>query len=264
MSFTERLHARCSAPMAPEEQELCYKAQGKAFASRLGIPTPHTLQGPCALSVLNEPRTHRFAIKPNQGCSGRAIVLAVKEGDTYRSLMAPRESGTHPPRTFRGWIEWCRQEGRRHALPDEWIIEKLAGDGKAIPHVWGIWCVGGTAHIIRQQDLRGRRQGPNTVACTWDRDWNRVKGAIRKTTPRPEDALPKPRNPKAMVEYAERIASAWPGPMVRVDMIEDVSGPLLIECTPRPAGGRIAVNDPWDTMMGEAWAAWESRQTVEV
>jgi hypothetical protein len=260
MSFTRLLHDRCKRPMDDTEQRLCYKAEGKRWARERGATVPATLQGPATLDDLEHPEGDRWALKPNRGCSGRAIVLAVHhEGAEFRSLMGPQAGGDHPPRSFGGWIEWCRAEMEHYqgkpdvAFPDEWIIEDLRGDGQSVPDSYGVWCVGGSAFFVRQQVFGDHRSGPHTRAATWTSQWVRVHDVVGRRSMRAEADTTPPRHATQMIREAERIARDWPGPFVRVDFLAGSEGPVLIELTPRPAGGRITVTEPWDSAMGEAW-----------
>ena len=264
MSFTRLLHERCKHPMDDDEQRLCYKAQGRAFAKVRGVPVPELIQERTPLAGLVEPDLDRFVVKPNRGCSGRAIVLAVRQPDgTYHNLMGPRAGGQHPPRTFAGWREWCRAEMKHYAnkperaFADEWIIEAMAGSGRGVPDAYGVWCVRGAAFFVRQQRFGHHRSGPRTHAATWDREWCRITQAVRRTSTRREVELPRPRHGQLIIEYAERLSRDWPGPFVRVDFLEGDDGPVFIECTPRPAGGKISLNELWDSVMGDAWEAPE-------
>jgi hypothetical protein len=267
MSFTRLLHDRCKRPMDEEEQRLCYKAEGREFAAERGVPVAEMIQDRTPLEGLREPEVDRFVIKPNRGCTARAIIVAERIApDLIRNHLGQNVHGWDDSRTWDQWASWLRWCMRRDAgspgpYPDEWVVEAWASDDPQ-PMEYGVYCVGGHAQFVRQVDRGGHRPGPRARVCNWTRDWEPAGGVLKSR--KREVPLPLPDHPVSIVQYAEWLARDWPGPFVRVDFLEAAHGPVFLELTPRPAGGRITVNEPWDTIMGEAWEEWEAAHTVEV
>jgi hypothetical protein len=270
MSFTERLHARCSAPMAPDEQRLCYKFEGREYAEAHGVPVAPLLQGPCTLDELREPQRPRWVAKPNRGCTARGIVVAEPYGVGYRNVMGQNVDGWNDWRTWSEWVQWMRWcmerdgETPASAYPDEWIIEGRIGSGPGLPTEWGVYCVGGVPQFVRQVSLGGHRPGSRSRVYNWLPNGQPAGKTLQSTRKETPLKVPSHQRRVELIEYARTLAEDWPGPFVRVDFLEGENGPVFCELTPRPAGGKIKASPLWDHKMGEAWAAWESRQTVEV
>ena len=261
MSFTRLLHERCKHPMDPDEQRLCYKAQGRAFAKVRGVPVPELVQERTPLAGLVEPGCDRFVIKPNQGCTARAIIVAERSDGMIRNHLGQNVDGWNDIRTWDAWIDWlhwCMERDKETAgpYPDEWIVEGWAASNPH-PMEYGVYCVNGTAFstafFVRQVDRGGHRPGPRARVCNWTRGWEHAGPVLQSSRREKKLAAPSEAHRREIIEYAERLSRDWPGPFVRVDFLEGDDGPVFIEFTPRPAGGKISLHEPWDSVMGAVW-----------
>jgi hypothetical protein len=68
-----------------------------------------------------------------------------------------------------------------------------------------------------------------------------------------DKSLPAPKHGAAIIEMSERLASHIDSPFIRIDLYEDVDGPVFGEIDPHPSGGARLFNDEWERRLGSLW-----------
>ena len=246
--------------------EVNTKRAGRELAKSLDVPVPRDLT-----TWFNAPHGPAMScvIKPNQGCTSRAVLpLEYEGGGLYRSPWVVKDA----PEIVAGsehWPYWLgafgslMQRHRNDGVAGPPLVEAMIHTGREPSFAWKFYCIGGRPIWCRQVDQRGRLHG--RVRC-----WQLPKRADPRQvwTPFPFDvlvghsrqilsALPHPRHPVELMEAAERIA--WWGfehhlsPFLRVDMLEDEEGVYFCEITPHPSGGNDRYRDDIDLELGELW-----------
>lgn len=241
--FTDLVAAQAERPETWLHND---KLQGRALAVAAGVPVPVLLGGPRPLKDMSLPDVP-FVVKPVRGSSMLGVRVLIPEADgRYRDLISGRT---------RRWGGWCeelyRAKGQgynRDTVSNPWILEELVGDGISLPEDWKVYCVHGTAHLIRQI-----RRTTRTRSRSWAADWTPALNALRS---RPCDtSLPPPQHGPELVAAAEAIAALHGTTFVRVDLYDTASGPVFGEVTPHPAAGKRPLSPEWEQRLADAWLA---------
>ena len=118
-----------------------------------------------------------------------------------------------------------------------------------IPDDWNVWIVGEHAELIMRKHWTGSRWA---YAC-----WDAYDLSVRRSDVWPDRRLmmplDPPKNPEALIQAAETIAAAVPGPSLRVDFFEDDKGPIFGELTPFSSAGRNRFSPAWEQRLGTMW-----------
>jgi len=239
--------------------ELNDKVSARELARLAQVRAPRLLQGPCSLRAMTPP-DEPAVIKPVHGCSARGVVPLLPEGDgyynprtdehlTWEQAVAQALAAKHTERNQR-----LIQRGHPDALRPPWLLEAMVRDAVTggLPADWKAYCFDGQAYVI----LHAYRAASGDLRLQWwDREWNPLGDICphRKYTVDP--TLRPPRDPDAMITAMDSVASLVDSPFIRVDLYEDVDGPVFGEITPVPTGNTLRFVPEWDRRLGEAWLA---------
>jgi glutathione synthase/RimK-type ligase-like ATP-grasp enzyme len=229
------------------------KMAGRSLAASLGIRVPRLLTGPTPTERLEEPDAERFVVKPVQGWTSRGVYPLVRDGDRLWSVLDHRATSWEE---VRGKLAADQEELAAVARAGGWrvareaLVEEMLPSGdpnRALPFDWKCYCIGGRVELVMQIDRRAR-------GATWLKLWSpelTEVGPGRQEVPY-DASLPAPGRPRELVEAAERLARALPGPFVRVDLYDAPDGVVFGEISPHP-GGTNQFTPDLDRRMGEAW-----------
>jgi hypothetical protein len=231
------------------------KIAGRSLAASLGVSVPRLLAGPMPGKGLEQPDAERFVVKPVEGHSGRGVYALVRDGEGLWSVLDDRPIGWDEIRSR------LAAEAEAERISREAFVEELIpGDpppgssaedrARALPFDWKCYCIGAQVEVVMQKDGRGRRGNRGAQYKFWTRELTEL-GPVRHQQ-RYDASLPPPRHPRDLVENAERVARALPGPFVRVDLYDGPEGVVFGEITPHP-GGEQRFTPDLDQRLGEAW-----------
>jgi len=221
------------------------KMSGRALAESAGVPVPTLLAGPGPLKDLPLP-DGPFVVKPVRGSSMLGVRVLVPESEgRHRDLVSGRT------RRWGGWREELYkvkgQGYNRDTVRNPWILEALIGDGTTLPEDWKVYCLHGTAHLVRQINRTGR----TVRSRSWTAEWTPALNALRS---RPCDtSLPPPRHGPELIAAAEAIARLHGTVFVRVDLYDADDGPVFGEVTPNPAAGKRPLSPEWEQRLADVW-----------
>lgn len=112
-------------------------------------------------------------------------------------------------------------------------------------------------------ECKRRTPGPDGGAISaftvYDETWRPLGNLFGEDVH--DRTIPPPRDPDQLLELARRVSSAVPRPYLRVDLMEDESGPVVGELTPEP-GGSVLIERAQDRRLGEMWEEAEARLRV--
>jgi TupA-like ATPgrasp len=232
------------------------KTAGRSLAASLGIPVPQLMAGPMPGERLEQPDADRFVVKPVEGHSGRGVYALVRDGERLWSVLDDRPIGWNEIR------DRLAEEAKAGRISSQVFVEELISADRppgsssredslpVLPFDWKCYCIGGRVEVVMQKDARGRRGNRGAQYKFWSREMTEL-GPVRHQD-RYDASLPPPRHPWQLVEAAERVAQALPGPFVRVDLYDGHAGVVFGEITPHP-GGEQRFTPDLDRRLGEAW-----------
>jgi TupA-like ATPgrasp len=232
------------------------KMAGRSLAASLGLSVPRLMAGPMPGERLEQPNADRFVVKPVEGHSGRGVYVLVWDRGRLWSVLDDR------PISWDEIRDRLAAEAEADRISREAFVEELIpGDPPprsssaddlppTLPFDWKCYCIGGRVEVVMQKDARGRRGNRGAQYKFWTRDLTEL-GPVRHQN-RYDASLPAPRHPRDLVENAERVARALPGPFVRVDLYDGPVGVVFGEITPHP-GGEQRFTPDLDRRLGEAW-----------
>jgi FtsZ-binding cell division protein ZapB len=219
------------------------KVAGRSLATSLGVPVPRLLAGPIPLERLEEPDAERFVVKRNKGADRKGLHALVRDGDRLWSVLDHRATS------------WDEVRGALAALIDakrtssEVLVEELLRSGhpeRVLPFDWKCYCIGGRVELVMQRDIRDQRYAPGRRFKFWSPPgpthcWplstegtDLVELGPVRHQDRYDTSLPAPSHPQELIQVAERVAGALPGPFVRVDLYDCPETVVFGEITPHP------------------------------
>lgn len=223
------------------------KSRDLAFARRLGVPTPDTLQHDVPLQEVNVlPQT---IVKPVEGANSRGVlyvngkeeVQSVKSGRVYRSVFeAASDLGLFP-----GATRWISET----AVVD--VDGELARDFK-------VFMFYGVEGLFLEIDRTPDSTGRNRYAGY------RVDGSRVDISPN-HQPMPGGGVPIGVVERARKLSYNSPVPFLRVDFLVGKDGCLLGEVTPHP--GNTYAGDLYeviDVELGNLFLDAEARLLIDL
>jgi len=227
------------------------KLAGRDYAAARGVRVPRLL---CVHENVRmiPPHAGPAVLKPNDGCSARAVLPLIPAGVAWRDYFSGE---------VRPWPEWMARAGtyRQRRAPTDasgiggpWLLEEMVGDGIRLPDEWKALVVGGVVQLVaqfRREPGEGRSSSGKRTTY-WTRDMERIPGGIKLD--RAVCDLPPAIHGAALVETAEMLCRDIDAPMMRVDLYEDEEGVIFGEFTPEP-GGTLEFRPEWDAKMGAAW-----------
>lgn len=231
--FTELVQRRKLTDRDPRMPELADKLAAKDFVrARLGsewvVPTvwSGTRLAP-SLTAL-----HPVVVKSRHGCNNTAFVRnGARDWDRARV-----RSARWMRRTYGVWLdEWLYGQ-----IPRGLLVERMIGDGGALPVDYKIYVFGGEAthvqvHLDRATDHRW---------IMHDRNWRPLSPV--------QPAVPRPSALDAMLAAAETLAAGFE--FVRVDFYQPDRQPLFGEMSFYPGSGLDPFDPPaLDAELGALW-----------
>lgn len=222
-----------------------------------GLYVPEIYQGPKSLRAI-EPPQHNAVIKPLNGCSSRGIRPLEYNQQGYYDHFLQRQiswaeavrlalADKHTPRNIA-----LVERGHPDALRPPWLLEELIlSDRGGLPDNWKAFCFDAKVVAIFHS-----RRGPNGTLRIrwWDRDWQDIGDICPAKKWKYDRRMRKPKNPDAMIEGFEEVASLIDSPFIRVDLYERGKDIVFGEVTPHPTGGTSYFIPEWDEKLGQAWA----------
>lgn len=245
MHLKESLSAQ-GYELSPREND---KMRDRAFAERLGIPTPPLLFRDVPTSeVVLEPNS---IIKPTVGESARGVFY-VRPDLRLVSLKTRNVYATFAEAA----AEYGRWSG---ASPDSrWIGERavLEENGKPARDVKVFMFYGEVGLFV--EILRSQDRGSRNLTATYGETGRRIAYRDTDDPYRDEDI------PEGVVDLATRLSLASPVPFLRVDFLIGADGPVLGEITPHPGGTYAGdAHDDVDRRHGRMFLEADARLTID-
>ncbi len=238
------------------------KIQGRELGELANLYVPKIYQGPKSLRAMEQPN-HDVVIKPLNGCSSRGIRplkymgspeslgdyfdLFLGEEITWDKAVAYALADKHTPRNLA-----LVKRDHPDALRPPWLLEELIlGDNGGLPDNWKAFCF--DAKVVAIFHSRRRKDGSLHIRW-WDRDWQDIGDICPAKKWKYDRRMRRPKNPDAMIEGFEEVASLIDSPFIRVDLYERGKDIVFGEVTPHPTGGTSYFVPEWDEKLGQAWA----------
>jgi hypothetical protein len=231
------------------------KAAGRALADELNIRTPRLHHSGPLHSVPEVVRALDAAVvKPLNGAGAKGVALLARQHDCIYEVLTDRQLA---PLDVEAFVLGLHQTEDEPYLVEELIVRP--GSSGRPSFDWKMLCMGGRCELVIQIDRNSVLDLRRNRFKYWTREWDVADVTLpQRQVAGPE--LPEPLHGPALVEMSEKVAAAIPGAFVRVDLFEDVDGPVFGEITPHPNGGRHRPNfygSEWDERLGLRWEAAE-------
>lgn len=205
------------------------------WMARHGFDSPATLAGPFPVQELSMhlQGLDTGVIKPVHATNAWGVFPFERTGDfSFRNLFDGTEL------RLVALLETLHAPMQRYMFPNKWQIEELVtAPAGGVPDDFKAYGFAGHVALI----LQVRRTDGGNRYKFYDANWTPVTtGKYAETT---DMDLPPPRDPDAMMAYAQKVSAALPLPFVRVDMFETARGPVVGELTPEPGGFHLFAPD---------------------
>jgi hypothetical protein len=232
------------------EQEIWWlssKPGGRQLAERVGVAVAPLLGEAASPAQLTWPDDVEAAVlKASHGSGGAGVYVLRREGSRFWSL------------GHQQWLSWDKVISRLQRkeaagrVRGPYLLEQLVPgpDPWTLPFDWKLYCVGGEPELILQKASGRPEHDGRPVFKYWLPSF-RPAGPVGRWD-QLDEQLPPPHGPGRLLEAARSIASAVPGPFVRVDLLETPEEVWFGELTPHP-GGPPLFTVATDRRLGEAW-----------
>lgn len=231
------------------------KQDAYRWVDEMGVRRPALLADVDSVDELDwEALPTRFVLKPNTGAGGHGVLLLERHASGYRDVL--RSS----LRSRGDVADELRVLAQRGAVSRRLLVEEMVEDpqrpGQA-PVDWKVYTFFGSVGMVLARSPGIDRQGRQHPQWrVFDASW-RDLGDVYAGHP-PTATIPVPVHARELVELAARLSAAVPRPFLRVDLYDDVAGPVFGEITPEP-GGRQRLRRDVDRALGELWENAEAR-----
>ena len=232
--FLDHVAAEFHSRGTAERKRLAGKVGAHAAATELGIRAPrrHAVIDDVA-DLTPDMLDGRRVLKPNQGFSGRGVMLLERVGpDTWFDHLAARA------RTFADIVESQLAVKASFGDRDRWqyVIEELIEStiaGRPVPFDYKFYCFRERVGMIVLQDRnsyppRAALLKPDFAPFTAGKDYVLARRALQPGHP------VVPRHAAAMSQWASLLSLRTDSPFVRIDLYDSTSGPVFGEFTFSP------------------------------
>lgn len=234
------------------------KDDAHAWLTRLGERTPQLLGSYEGADLIPwDDLPDRCVVKPARGTSSTGVYLLVRRPQGWREITAGRDL-TQVELVVELSALYAQGELAGPVLVEELVDDPRTPDGGPIDYKVHTF-FGRVGLIECKLRLPGDDGEPVSWFCIYDETWRELGNLFIDS--HYAAAIPPPRAPHRLLDVARRVSAAIPRPYLRVDLMEDSSGPAVCEITPEP-GGSVLVDHRTDRRLGLLWEDAEVRLRV--
>jgi len=246
-TYSDLIQRRMLYDKSPDLAWTCDKCAMKEHAKAMNVRVPQTLWfGETLDSLIGVTLTGQWVAKPNN--SSGLVYFGSSSPDAAMVVEIKKKigSGLNP---YNDLGQWAYSQAKKGFLIEALLGNPPIPDYKVfVFHGYAV-CI--DVHLNRYQSKQ---------RTTFNRTWQQVGVPLYADSMVLD--IPRPECLEAMIDDAERIASAFD--FMRVDFYVTEETYYFGETTPYPGAGRTLLNREFDTFLGNLWLSGSKQSVIDL